>query len=29
MNILYDERVDGILPAVDKSALLLACQLLE
>ena len=22
MNILYDERVDGALPAVDKAALL-------
>ena len=26
MNILYDERIDGVLPAVDKSALLLALQ---
>lgn len=26
MNILYDERVDGVLPDVDKAALLHALQ---
>ncbi|MDH1263896.1 glycolate oxidase subunit GlcD [Pseudomonas sp. GD03944] len=26
MNILYDERIDGVLPSVDKSALLHALQ---
>src|SRR5471032_908352 len=26
MNILYDERVDGVLPVVDKQALLQALQ---
>ena len=26
MNILYDEAVDGVLPDVDKNALLLALQ---
>lgn len=26
MNILYDERIDGVLPAVDKQLLLQALQ---
>ena len=26
MNVLYDERVDGVLPDVDKTALLHALQ---
>ena len=26
MNILYDERIDGVLPNVDKAALLKALQ---